>query len=163
MQNTESFFNQSFFPMDKLPLLLPALFDSRAEQKVLRRDCDILIFSCEADTRHLLDTLFKLWKYRVEESGSTKDFWATLETHQPKMILVDDFLPFAASLEFLAEIRRHEFCKNTPVVLISGFSEAKYRKQSLAAGANDFFEKPLDFNSLENYLEEKIFNLSVNL
>ena len=154
MQNTESFFNPTFFPMDK-PLLITAPFDGRSEQ-YSGNDYDVLIFSREKDTRLLLKTLLKLWKYRAEDSDSPNEFWELVESHRPKVILVDDFLPFEENLQFIAQIRRNELSRKTPVILLSGFPESKFRKMTLDAGADDFFEKPLDLNLLENYLMSRI-------
>lgn len=156
MQNTESFLSQTFLPVGKTPAI-SASFDVYAEEK---SNCDILIFSREVETRFLLKTLFEMWGYQIKDFDLTKDSLPIIEQHQPKIIVVDSFLPFEESLEFVAEIRQHKTEVNIPVTLISGFPEKKYREISFEAGAHSFFEKPVNFNLLQNYLEGEILRLN---
>ena len=45
-------------------------------------------------------------------------------------------------------LRRMEEAKDTPVIIITGAEAAKYKQRALAAGAVDFFHKPVDPDEL---------------
>jgi len=44
--------------------------------------------------------------------------------------------------------RRMDELKNTPIIIITGGEAAKYKERALAAGAVDFFHKPVDHEVL---------------
>jgi DNA-binding response OmpR family regulator len=44
--------------------------------------------------------------------------------------------------------RRMEEAKDTPIVIITGGDTAKFRDRALAAGAADFFQKPINNDEL---------------
>ena len=45
-------------------------------------------------------------------------------------------------------LRRMEEAKDTPVIIITGADAARYKERALAAGAVDFFHKPVDPDEL---------------
>src|ERR1044071_2483616 len=45
-------------------------------------------------------------------------------------------------------LRRMEEAKDTPVIIITGADASKYKQRALAAGAVDFFHKPVDPDQL---------------
>jgi two-component system alkaline phosphatase synthesis response regulator PhoP len=128
------------------------IFSSDDEQIPLNNR--VLIFSREQETRLLLGTLLELWGYQTEGFESLETSLPEIESEPPRLILLDSTLPFETHLENIRQIRRNKFLKETPIIVISGFSQPKFRQLSIAVGANDFLVKPLDFDRLENYLKK---------
>lgn len=118
-------------------------------------DNRILIFTPEVDTSILLKTLLELWGFQTEISDSLEKSLLIIENWKPNLILLDSVLPFDKHLENLRQIRGCRFSKELPIIVISGFSQPRFRSLSKESGANDFFVKPIDFDLLESCLKKK--------
>lgn len=66
-------------------------------------------------------------------------------SHPPSLLILDLNLPLLNGFEVLSELRRDIRYAELPVVIFT--SSARYRdnKEALALGANDFFQKPIDY------------------
>jgi DNA-binding response OmpR family regulator len=148
MRNEGSVSGSAFFKMDDLPQI------STSADSPTSVNNRVLIFSSEIETQRLLATLLEMWGYAPAGFDSLENNLADMESREPALILLDTCLPFAAHLENIRRIRRNRFLKETPVVVISGFVQPPYRHLSIAVGASGFFVKPLDFESLENFLKK---------
>jgi two-component system, cell cycle response regulator DivK len=62
----------------------------------------------------------------------------------PSLILVDIGLPGIDGYEVIRRIRAAEHCDDIPVVAITSYAMAGDRGKILAAGADAYFEKPID-------------------
>jgi CheY-like chemotaxis protein len=76
---------------------------------------------------------------------------------KPDLILLDiSFPPDVGSgggvpwdgFRMIEWFRRMEEAKDTPIVIITGGDTAKFRDRALAAGAADFFQKPINNDEL---------------
>lgn len=114
----------------------------------------ILIFTPEADTSLLLKTLLELWGYQTQISDCLEKSLSIIESWKPNLILMDSVLPFEKHLANIRQIRGSQYSKELPIIVISGFSQAKFRSLSKENGANDFFVKPIDFDLLESSLKK---------
>jgi CheY-like chemotaxis protein len=66
--------------------------------------------------------------------------------HRPDLILLDLHLPDMEGAAVLRAIREDPQLRQTPVVVLSAEAEADLPAQMLAAGAQDYLLKPLDFD-----------------
>ncbi len=66
-----------------------------------------------------------------------------LETSSPSAILIDHRLPDMTGVTLIERIRRAGFAG--PLIMVSGVREDRIVASALAAGANDFLVKDLDF------------------
>lgn len=129
---------------------------SDAQKSADQTDLSILILAKDRDIRFLFKTLLMMWGYRIEESDNLENSLSIVNKQQPALILIDSVPPFEENLEVIRRIRKNKSSKNIPIIVLSGFSEPLYRSLSLAVGANNFFVKPVDFDSLEDYLKKNI-------
>jgi DNA-binding response OmpR family regulator len=145
------------FYMSDLPANLP-LSDghSNAQKSAEQIDSSILILAKDRDIRYLFKTLLEMWGYRITESDNLENSLSIVNQQPPALILLDSVPPFEENLEVIRRIRKNRSLKNIPIIVLSGFSEPLYRSLSLAIGANNFFVKPVDFDSLENYLKKSV-------
>jgi DNA-binding response OmpR family regulator len=120
------------------------------------RKNNVLVISQEKDTRLLLKTLLEIWGFNTLTSDSLDNTLQNINKKPPNLIILDSVLPFETHLENIRQIRRHELSRNTPIIVLSGFSQSKFKNLSLEVGANGFFVKPLDFDFLEKYLKGNI-------
>lgn len=128
---------------------------SPSPDKQFPADHKILIFSREYDTRFLLKTLLEIWDYQTEESDCFEKSLSLVESWKPNLIMVDSVLPFEKHLDYIRRIRDNRLSKEIPIIVLSGFSQPKFRNLAKEFGAVDFFVKPIDFDSLQNCLKRK--------
>ncbi|MDM8521327.1 response regulator [Anaerolineales bacterium HSG6] len=67
---------------------------------------------------------------------------------QPDIILMDLRMPRLNGFEAISKIRADEATAHIPIIVTSAWANAKHKKRSSAAGANEHFSKPVDFNHL---------------
>lgn len=128
-----------------------SLSQSAQEMKPL-----ILIISADGDTRFLFKTLLELWDYRVEEVETLEESISTAERMYPSLALMDTSLSFPDNMTRMRQMRQSEVFSQMPIVLISGYSQPRFRQQAFISGADDFLVKPVDFDALKDCLDRNI-------
>lgn len=88
---------------------------------------------------------FKNFKSLTDSSRAREEFIAL----QPDLVLLDLNMPQPDGLEVLQQFRQSsgpdEFI---PVLILTGDNTADSRARALAAGANDFLPKPIDYTEV---------------
>jgi DNA-binding response OmpR family regulator len=80
------------------------------------------------------------------------------ETKHPDAVLMDTELVFSDSFSKMRKMRKCEVFKEVPFILLSGHAQDDIRLMALAAGATDFFVKPVNLELLENTLKSHLPN-----
>lgn len=148
MYQKTDFNNFCFLEMDALSYLRQAPQPSTDNQPL------ILVYSQEPDTRFLFRTILEIWKYRVIEAESLEGSISAAENKKPDLVLMDTSISFVENLMTMRNLRKA--FDGMPFILLSGHSQARFRRMAIALGANDFLVKPIDFDLLENSLKESI-------
>ena len=117
----------------------------------------IFVYGKAIEIRILFDTLLKMWNYRAVAFENLDQLIETAAVESPDLILVDSVFPFDENLEILRSMRCQGVIGNLPIVVISGFSQAQFREQAIAAGATDYLRKPVDFDTLEVSLRHNVY------
>lgn len=151
MRNEGNISGSKFYPDEKTPH-----FSQPARGQAIVEHNKILICSRDQDTGILLKTITEMWGFHTHLSDCLEQSAVYLEYSTPNLIILDSVLPFSAHLENLCKIRRHKILKRIPIIVISGFSQPRFKKLSIDSGANDFLVKPLDFDLLEVYIKRFI-------
>ncbi len=76
-----------------------------------------------------------------------------LQTHEPKLIIMDVCLPDANGVELL-----NELAKEHPVVLLTAFGTVRDAVQAMKAGATEYLVKPITLDELELVVERVLAN-----
>ncbi len=118
----------------------------------------VLIIEDDEDTRTMMTYLLKLWDYRVVEAASGEEGLQMAENLHPDVILMDYNLPKIDGLAATRRIRELPMLEQTPIIFISAFSEPSVCASALAAGADEFLVKPVDFGQLEKTLDRHLKN-----
>jgi CheY-like chemotaxis protein len=74
--------------------------------------------------------------------------------HAPDLILLDLHLPDMTGDEVLRILRRQPATQATPIAMVSADATPSQVERLKAAGANEYFTKPLDVKRLLNYVDE---------
>lgn len=113
----------------------------------------ILIIEDDEDTRQMMKYLLRIWKYQVVEAiGSEEDILETVGNFCPNLILISSRNQRDDNFTTIKRLRE-KFSEKTGIIFISGFSEQSIYDSAIAAGADDYLLKPIDFGRLETMLE----------
>ena len=111
----------------------------------------VLIVEADENTRLMMKYLLKMWKYQVIETADIQDALEITNRQRPNFILFSGSAQSGGSLTVIKRMREM-LSEKTEIIFISAFSEPAIRTSALAAGANDFLVKPIDFGRLEKIL-----------
>jgi len=108
----------------------------------------ILVVEDDAAIRRVLTDLLGSFGYHAVGAESAEKALDFLNVVAPDLILTDVHMGAMSGIELCERIKsdpRYEF---TPVVVLTAVSDLSARVAGLAAGADDFFPKPVDFAEL---------------
>lgn len=106
------------------------------------------IFVCEddADSRELLRFVFELEGYTVTACDNLEECLSQARNGGFQAIILDNRLGGTSSVEVCRQIRTTH--STIPIIFYSGEARQAEINKALAAGANDYLVKPLDFEKL---------------
>ncbi|MCC5929845.1 MAG: response regulator [Cyclobacteriaceae bacterium] len=74
----------------------------------------------------------------------------------PSLIITDIDMPNLNGYEFLKNIKISGYFKNVPVIVITGYDDAKQKARCLDLGADDYFIKPFNPSTLIESIENTL-------
>jgi len=113
----------------------------------------ILIVDDDPSGTQLLITLLRFEGYQGFGPDEWADPLASVEQHQPKLVIMDVHLRSRDGVELVQQLRSapNPAVAATPVLMMSA---EDHRRRCLSAGANGFLEKPFDRAMLLTTIEE---------
>lgn len=108
----------------------------------------ILVVDDDRDVRETLEDYLTEQGYRVVTAASAEAALAVLEGVAVGLILTDVHMEAMSGVELCTHLKGDPRLQLTPVVLLTGVSDLQARVAGLAAGADDFFAKPVEFIEL---------------
>lgn len=115
----------------------------------------ILIVDDLVTNRIILKVKLTAASHGVMQAATGEDALRIARDEQPRLILLDMFLPDLSGIEVCRRLRADPATRHTPIILISASTERASRLEALAAGADEFLTKPLN----ETVLMARIRNL----
>jgi len=117
----------------------------------------ILVVDPSESNRLFLKLLLESHDYHVIESNSGEQGAKFFEEYSPDLIIAEQNLPFMSGLDFVTRIKQHEAKTDrfTPIFIVTASDDIRATEKMLAAGANDFLQKPY----LESLLIAKLASL----
>lgn len=80
------------------------------------------------------------------------DLYFNFRENPPDIIILDYTMPGKNGLELLHDLQELDYVKKTKVLFITGFANLQY--PALEMGVSKFVQKPFDFNTLSQSIEE---------
>ena len=115
----------------------------------------VLFVEADEDTRLMMSYLLQIWKFRIVEStgDDEREVLELAEINQPDLILISSRNRTDDDLALVRRLRGQAEFIETGIIYISGFSEPSARAAAVAAGADGFLSKPINFGQLETMLK----------
>lgn len=108
----------------------------------------ILVVDDELEVRETMADCLIAYGYRVVMAVSARAALDVLERNAVDLILTDVHMPGMSGVELCARLKGEPRFQLTPVVLLTAHADLETRVAGLAAGADDFFAKPVEFVEL---------------
>ncbi len=87
--------------------------------------------------------------YEVSTADSASAARGFVERRVPDLVLLDVMMPTETGVDLCADWRDPDHPMHAvPVVLVTALGADRHRSEGLAAGADDYIEKPFDFEAL---------------
>jgi PAS domain S-box-containing protein len=108
----------------------------------------ILVVDDVQENRDVIVKMLDQIGFEVVEAADGRESLAMAQSQQPDLILMDIIMPEMSGLEAIGNMRRIPALRRTPIIVLSASASSSEEKKSIAAGADAFLPKPVDFNLL---------------
>ncbi|HEX9748460.1 MAG TPA: HD domain-containing phosphohydrolase [Methylomirabilota bacterium] len=112
----------------------------------------ILVVEDDAHIRDVLSGLLATLGYRLLMAASAEQALDALNVVSPDLVLTDVHLGAMSGIELCARLKADPRYELMPVVILTAVGDLEARVAGLAAGADDFFTKPVAFVELRTRL-----------
>jgi two-component system, chemotaxis family, chemotaxis protein CheY len=118
----------------------------------------ILVVDDEMDVITLFQQRFRreirsgMFDFSFSHSGEEALNYLNSREHEAILILSDINMPGMTGLELLRQIRMKSVMPPPTVMMITAYGDKENYEQAMALGANDFLNKPIDFDTLKEKL-----------
>ncbi|MDQ3256686.1 MAG: response regulator [Acidobacteriota bacterium] len=113
----------------------------------------VLVVDDYDDNRLMLKKILQKRGFIVIEAVNGEEAIATAQRDHPDLILMDINLPLLDGFIATRYIRQQQELVDIPIVAITAYGNKKSRDVALAAGCNEYLEKPIDFAQIDLLLE----------
>jgi DNA-binding response OmpR family regulator len=94
--------------------------------------------------------------YEIIEAADGLQTLSKAREHKPDVVLLDVMMPGKNGWEVAKELRADEELKNVGIVMLTAIGERVNEMTSPLYGADDFVDKPFDFEALEKKIKKVI-------
>lgn len=116
----------------------------------------VLVFGDDKEIRFLLRTIVELWNYDYTEAETVEEAIRIASQKKIDLVLLDMKITFFDSFADMRSMQKIDLLKDLPFILLSGHFQSDVRLSALAAGAADYFVKPINLDLLEETMKLRI-------
>lgn len=114
----------------------------------------VLVADDDAQLLGLVVRHLKGMGYHVIEALDGEKAWEAVEAEMPDLVLLDVMMPGMSGWEVCRRIRETEASSHIPVIMLTGIGERLNEMTSPLYGANDYLDKPFEFEVFEAKVRE---------
>ncbi|MEM1307889.1 MAG: response regulator transcription factor [Cyanobacteria bacterium P01_H01_bin.153] len=115
----------------------------------------IMVVDDDPQALEALQAVLEPAGFQLITLNQPRDFWATLQTASPDLLLLDIEMPRFNGLELCRAVRQAPLWNQLPIIFFTAHGDANTRAAALRAGANDLVEKSLPKTALVDRLFEQ--------
>ena len=116
----------------------------------------ILIVDDDLATREMLTLALELDGYQVAVASNGLRLVGILQVDRPALVLLDVQMSWIDGFELCRSIKRNPDLFGIPIVFVSGCRSEQEIRDGMAAGADDYFTKPVDLEVLRARIRELV-------
>jgi CheY-like chemotaxis protein len=116
----------------------------------------ILVIEDYSDSRVLLSALLRSKGYKVIEAKDGREGMLQANRVKPDLILMDLAMPEMDGVEATRQLRKRQVLAETPIFAITAYATADVKRDALAAGCTEIFQKPLDVETLLGRIKTRL-------
>ena len=116
----------------------------------------VLYIDDEVDNVELLSRRLTRKGYDVKGATAALEGLALAKEWQPDVILMDIKMPVMDGFEATARLKDDPATASIPVIALTAHAMVEDRERALAAGANEYESKPVDFPNLLRKIDQLI-------
>ena len=120
------------------------------------RNQTVMVVDDADDIRDVLRVQLHMLGYRVIEAANGKEAIELIRKEVPKLILMDLTMPGLNGIEVTRLIRQTLTASTTIIIAFTSLSGTEIRKKALAAGCNDYLQKPFEATQLSSLLDRHL-------
>ncbi len=118
------------------------------------RRVKVVIVDDDRDTREMLTLALELEGFEVASAANGLRLISSLHVDRPDIILLDVMMSWIDGFELCRSIKKNEEFRDIPVIFISARKTGEDVQRGLAAGASDYYTKPVDIERLTARVRE---------
>jgi twitching motility two-component system response regulator PilH len=115
---------------------------------------NILVVEDHADLREMLTVLLESEGFSVRTAVNGVEALKRLEERRPSLILLDLMMPVMSGDEFRQRQLADPRYRDVPVICMTAAHDG--RERAMRLHADDYFQKPLDFEHLMSVVRERV-------
>lgn len=104
---------------------------------------NILVVDDDPILLSTLRSLLEPWGIAIAGLENPQNFWNTLESVSPDLLILDVEMPQIGGIELCQAVRTDPHWQGLPILFLTSHSDAQTVGQVFAAGADDFVTKPV--------------------
>ncbi len=109
----------------------------------------ILIVEDEPAIREMVAMALERSGYQILQASTAEEAERVIANGLPTLILLDWMLPGMSGIELARRLRRDEYTRDTPIIMLTARSEEDDRIRGLEVGADDYIAKPFSTRELQ--------------
>ncbi len=102
----------------------------------------IYIIEDDIDIREMETYALKNSGYEIMSFEDSQEFWQTIKTRLPDLIILDIMLPKEDGLSILKKLRSEKATQKVPVIIVTAKTSELDKVKGLDMGADDYVSKP---------------------
>jgi DNA-binding response OmpR family regulator len=116
----------------------------------------ILIVDDDPQILLSLQIALQPWNFRLTTISKPQEFWQTLETVEPDLLILDVEMPEINGIELCQLLRSDRRWQQLPVLFLTVHQDEKTQHQAFAIGADDYIIKPVLGSELANRIMNRL-------
>lgn len=129
---------------------------SRVLQEVHKPEATILAVDDDPQILLVLKTLIEPWGLQLITLEHSAEFWQTLQTHPPHLVMLDVEMPEIDGIELCQAIRNDPRWSWLPVLFLTSHRDAETMYRVFEVGADDYISKPIVAAELINRILNRL-------
>jgi two-component system phosphate regulon response regulator PhoB len=109
----------------------------------------ILVVEDEPAIREMVVMALERAGYEMLQAASAEEAERVLANGLPALILLDWMLPGMSGIELARRLRRDDYTRDIPIIMLTARSEEDDRIRGLEVGADDYIAKPFSTRELQ--------------